>query len=165
MNEIIIDGVNVAECNKYDSNSYIECLNDQTTSRKCNGNPDCDFKQLQRLKKENEQLKKQINDAEKYIDELQDALRDMEIQKDNIKNLKPIDITEFCNTAERVLDNSNKYKTALEKVKKECKKPLNEKFLINDFLNAKDEELTEVGIMQRNILKIIDEVLNNVENR
>ena len=42
--------------------------------------------QLQRLKAENEELKKQINDAERYIDELQDALSDMELKKENNKD-------------------------------------------------------------------------------
>lgn len=41
---------------------------------------------VQRLKAENVELKKQINDAEKYIDELQDALRDMELEKENNKD-------------------------------------------------------------------------------
>lgn len=63
MSEVIIDGCNVAECNKYDGNSYIECLSDQTISRKCKSSPDCHFKQLQRLKKENEELKAKINEC------------------------------------------------------------------------------------------------------
>ena len=61
--EIIIDGVNVAECGfyhpEYDnychialafSEDYGECL-------ECQDNPDCYYKQLQRLKQENKILK------------------------------------------------------------------------------------------------------------
>jgi chromosome segregation ATPase len=192
-NEVIIDGVNVAECNRFcktdNYNETNKCWSDISESYSdCKPKEyQCLFyveqieKQLQRLKAEltvqkavakgfseglaqtekllekakaeNEKLKKQINDAEKYIDELQDALRDMEVQKDNIKNLKPIDITEFCKTAERVFDNSNKYKTALEEIRE----------LVSEEIDKtdKDDELISI---YGSIYNKINEVLNDVDN-
>lgn len=60
MNEVYIDGVNVAEC------VYIEnerCLN-YLFGYECKDNPNCYFKQLQRAKAENEKLKARINELE-----------------------------------------------------------------------------------------------------
>lgn len=56
MNEVIIDGVSVAEC------LYVEnerCLN-YILGYGCKDNPNCYFKQLQRAKAENEKLKEEI---------------------------------------------------------------------------------------------------------
>ena len=57
MQKIMIDGVNVDECKLYDCGT---CNSEQVPSLNCNDNPNCYFKQLQRLKAENERLKKQL---------------------------------------------------------------------------------------------------------
>lgn len=66
--EIIIDGVNIAECGflccKHNGNELIKnyC---SIFNNKCICNPDCYFKQLQRLKQEKEELKKRCEELDK----------------------------------------------------------------------------------------------------
>ena len=70
--EIIIDGVNVAECEFYDGCNYTTCQIGIQNYIDCDKNPNCMFKQLQRAKAENEKLKKDIhniNENCKYCDE------------------------------------------------------------------------------------------------
>lgn len=54
--EIIVDGVNVAGCK--DFLEPVGCDNTDTLSMTCSRNNNCYYKQLQRLKQENELLKK-----------------------------------------------------------------------------------------------------------
>lgn len=65
--EIIIDGVNVAGCISFDKNNgYNICCYDDTREDKipfanfCVENKDCYYKQLKRLKQENEKLKEEF---------------------------------------------------------------------------------------------------------
>lgn len=72
-NEVIIDGVNVAECIELQKvvNEEPYCDSSKTTKLTCKGN-NCYFKQLQRAKAENEKLKKDIHNIYencKYCDE------------------------------------------------------------------------------------------------
>ena len=70
MSEIIIDGVNVAECSYFTDNK--ECFAEYscewgeiTEFSKCNELPNCYYKQLKRLEAENEKLKdKAYKDAD-----------------------------------------------------------------------------------------------------
>ena len=80
---------------------------------------------MQCLKAENEKLKKQINDAEKYIDELQDALRDMELDKEN---------------------NKDRYRKALEEVREIAKFHISEtdSFDVQNDMNTIIDKINEV---------------------
>ena len=60
---IIIDGCNVAECTSFQLGN---CNNDDTLSIECVKNKNCYFKQLQRLKKENEEILKQLEFSRTY---------------------------------------------------------------------------------------------------
>ena len=65
-NEVIIDGCNVIECEFYDDlecNAYRQEYWEPQDNTKdlCKEHPNCYFKQLQRVKSENEKLKRQIN--------------------------------------------------------------------------------------------------------
>ena len=103
--EIIIDGVNVAECDYVilpenqcpnkpmpyaKETSCIACKEHNTKLNFCKNNPNCYFKQLQRLKQENEQLKDalktwqysdtqhliKINDYKQALEEIREAFRE-----------------------------------------------------------------------------------------
>ena len=54
--KIIIDGVNVAECDYFVRQRGFNCY----MGKNCNETNDCYFKQLQRLKQENEEVLKQL---------------------------------------------------------------------------------------------------------
>lgn len=69
MNEIYIDGCNVAECKYY---HYKGC---SANGLQCKNCPDCYFKQLQRLKAENEKLKAENEKLEKNIEALENKLQ------------------------------------------------------------------------------------------
>ena len=103
MSEIIIDVVNIYECT-YSTKGVDGCwyceehlYDDGSPVCKCKENKDCYYKQLKRLQTENEELKEEIK---------------------NWKNLKPIDVTEFCQTVDNAFNNTNKYKQALEEIRK-----------------------------------------------
>ena len=61
--EIIIDGVNVAECcyyeDRYDTGKWcdVTCTEESAPAFRCENIKDCYFKQLKRLEQENEELK------------------------------------------------------------------------------------------------------------
>lgn len=68
--EIIIDGVNILGCKHYDlENNYCDqsylgeggLLKNTKNPKRCEQSPNCYFKQLQRLKQENEELKYEID--------------------------------------------------------------------------------------------------------
>lgn len=61
--EIIIDGCNVAECQYFNKvfNEEPYCNIDEEHLYTCDSEPNCYFKQLQRLKKENEEILKQLD--------------------------------------------------------------------------------------------------------
>lgn len=106
MQEIIIDGVNVAECEYLEEDYFIydligekhlehnKCMiisayDDIITD--CSQCPNCYFKQLQRLKAENEKLKKQleINDEEDITVQIsQNQLEEYTRLKANNEKLK-----------------------------------------------------------------------------
>ena len=61
----IVDGVDVSGCEFYTANIKYNCKLDtvggDNTCFICSNNPNCYYKQLQRLKQENEKLKEEIN--------------------------------------------------------------------------------------------------------
>ena len=61
--EIIIDGVDVAGCEYFNKVTYEEpyCNIDEEHLYTCSSDENCYYKQLQRVKAENEKLKKQYN--------------------------------------------------------------------------------------------------------
>ena len=82
MKEIIIDGVNVAECGAYKDSHCI----DKTSIMFCDTNlcsnyPYCYYKQLKRLEQENEALKQTENEAKEIIAELK--TENEELEKEN----------------------------------------------------------------------------------
>ena len=88
--EIIIDGVNVAECGFFHENTGTEChialafSEDYGTCWHCEQIEDCYFKQLKRLAKENEELKKQVETFKKMFEE------QFEYKEINLKKLEKI---------------------------------------------------------------------------
>ena len=60
-NEVIIDGCNVAECEFFGKYNVCKAYVYMPKSCGCDYNPNCYFKQLQRIKSENEELKRLIN--------------------------------------------------------------------------------------------------------
>lgn len=90
--EIIIDGINVAECGfhcwKHTGNELIEnyCA---IFNNKCLRNPDCYYKQLQRLKQENEELKAKyenvLNLAKQNADANEYCLKELETKFEKYK--------------------------------------------------------------------------------
>lgn len=91
--EIIIDGVNVAECKYHSSTPSSELC--YMKGNKCNDNPNCYYKQLKRKTQECEELKKKF------------------------KNLFGID-NEECWTVAFLNDENARYKQALKQIEKEC---------------------------------------------
>lgn len=75
--EIIIDGVNVWSCKHYDlENNYCDqsylgeggLLKNTKNPKRCEGSPNCYYKQLQRLKQENKLLKDKCKLLQKTVD-------------------------------------------------------------------------------------------------
>ena len=77
-NEIYIDGVNVKKCDffhpEYGRDCHIALAfdyhNDKGTYYGCDQNPNCYYKQLQRLKQENEKQRKALEEIREYINTL-----------------------------------------------------------------------------------------------
>ena len=65
--EIIIDGVNVAKCQCFENDKCLWCKKyyENNVTPNCKEVKDCYFKQLQRLKQENEELKKRCEELDK----------------------------------------------------------------------------------------------------
>lgn len=74
MNEVIIDGVDVSGCEFFEPKAQVMQCHMQAITERCKDN-NCYFKQLQRLKKENEELKAITNQV------LDDKARLIEIMK------------------------------------------------------------------------------------
>lgn len=64
---IIIDGVDVSECEDFEPKAQVMQCHRGAITQRCKEN-NCHFKQLQRLKAENEKLKKEVSDLNFYID-------------------------------------------------------------------------------------------------
>ena len=127
-NEVIIDGVNVAECEFYTKGISAFCTGEDWF---CADIKDCDFKQLQRLKKENEKLKdKAYKDADmiyQLTEENREYDIDLSIEKEAHKS---------------TIEQLDKYHQALEEIKKEL--------LQKSCANSEET---------RNVIAMIDEVL------
>ena len=116
MNEVYIDGCNVAECEHLLSDGkrkpicksggscrvYKSCL--------CVDNSDCHFKQLQRAKAENEKLKIRNIELEAYFKVNEDFQKAWQELNSMHNNLQQVYQDEHCDNL--------KYKQALEEVKK-----------------------------------------------
>lgn len=93
MKVIIIDGVNVAECQYFNKvfNEEPYCNIDEEHLYTCSSEPNCYFKQLQHLKQENEELKKYQYTQEylqSEIEKRQQAIEEIrEIAKEFLKDL------------------------------------------------------------------------------
>jgi len=117
--EIYIDGVNVARCCKcYNVEQKILC----GASGICANNPNCYYKQLQRLEQENKELKKKLE-----LDEVQ--------------------LESYFIGEEKICKKNEKYRSALEEINRtllgvrglsiHCDKQIiKAKVIINEVLNA-----------------------------
>ena len=134
--EIIIDGVNVAECkhfwNKQEATKLELCRvnfannyfsNGIPVAEKCKKHPDCYFKQLQRLKKENTELLNIANNGgalliaekdktNKYKQALEEIREIINEQKPTLD--KAISQSEF--TLERLCNYEEKYIKIVDKI-------------------------------------------------
>lgn len=132
--EIIIDGVNVAGCpylyDKTDCSSHdCECI-------KCVHNS-CFYKDMQRLKQENEKLKKQHYEALKMLKHEYDGRR-----RDNEQWFTRC--TENHNEDSKIIE---KYRSALEEIRDYCEK-------CKKCVEAGDE------VILYTVIKKVNEVLN-----
>ena len=134
---IIIDGVNVAECEHfqllYNSSDEVE-LYWCNKNVECKDICDCDYKQLQRLKAENEKLKKQYNC---YSCDTCNG-------KEDYRNIK-----RHC---ENAIKSVHKYQQALEEIKsiagnlyyKSIKEPVRREKAIYSIIDKVNEVLQDV---------------------
>jgi hypothetical protein len=96
MNEVYINGCNVAECNMKCKDGdcalyYAELSNDNNEliyGFNCEDNPDCYFKQLQRAKAENEQLEENKKRLVKMYERFKYTKQANKQYKTIIKNLE-----------------------------------------------------------------------------
>lgn len=114
--EIIIDGVNVAGCEFLENDEFDGlCLQlyDRYDAQTGCKNKDCYYKQLQRLKKENEKLKKEVKQIGSAFIKKGDYTRELEKQ------------LEFSRTHKSVINVEKiKYKQTLQKIKTIAKENL-----------------------------------------
>ena len=166
--EIIIDGVNVSECKHLyipQETKICQCLICETGEFvQCKRESNCYFKQFKRLQQEldikEKMLDKFMIDSGKTLEKLQEENEELKKEVSNWKNLKPIDITDFCKVAEKTLDSNNKYKQALEEIRKKITPVCAYCDNIDGFTTWDDcENVCEKGVIK--YLKIIDEVLND----
>lgn len=106
--QIIIDGVDVSKCNKFDNG---ECLNPLETVLDCENSPNCLFKQLARKTQECERLKNERTvDLVKQLDQLKtenEILKEKLVISSNSdkKTLKIIQtLTEIKDIAEKSIE-------------------------------------------------------------
>ena len=113
MKEKINDGINVAECTYskigIDKRCYCEehLYNDGTPVFKCKEEKDCYFKQLQRLKQENEKLKAMSNEIYNNTEQIINKYNKYDGEKEN----------ELVEVINKTTDKKNKYKQALEEIR------------------------------------------------
>ena len=119
--KIIIDGVNVAECSYYNEENKPYCC--EIWDNECEAQ-NCYFKQLQRLKQENEELKKRCEDWAMETVKTQGIIDGCEIKIERLKqeNKK---LKEYKNEAkieyENLLINRNDFAERAEKLEQENK--------------------------------------------
>lgn len=93
MGKVIIDGVDVSECDRlrtyrdwtYSSDKWCGISNDGGCE--CEQNPNCYYKQLQRLKKENERLKEELRTERIHssqIEELEESLQHAKAENEKL---------------------------------------------------------------------------------
>lgn len=154
MNKTIINGIDVSECEFYyemdDCDGCHQLCNNATDIKNeyCEHYQNCYFKQLQRLKKENEELKASFNELYNNTEQLANKYNKYGGNKEN----------EFIEIINKTTDERNKYKQALENIREIAKFNQfynSEKLLINgDIGQIQNLEMTE-------IYNKIDEVLND----
>ena len=117
--EIIIDGVNVAEC----AHLIIVTGEEQPFCRldtfTCKGET-CYYKQLQRLKQENENAKATVEECHKYMAKLEDENEELTRENENRNDW----ITSLRKQCGKLVEEKLIYRSALEEIKtildKEC---------------------------------------------
>ena len=111
--EMIIDGVNVAECDYILSN--LTCIHKDIKMKKCiklcANIPNCHYKQLQRLKQENERLASNYENLYQSAKQLYNKYNKFEGKKEN----------ELVALINRISDLAYKYKQALEEIREIAK--------------------------------------------
>ena len=147
MKEIIVDGMDVAGCNFFIEDyqranniegRYEHCKNvcelNGDNYFYCEMNKDCYYKQLQRLKQENEelqtvhkQLKQMIKSKESLLEK---AIQENAELKYEIDRQKEIII--YLNNSDILHKTLLQYKTALEIIREKCKRAISDFGLTND---------------------------------
>ena len=121
-NKIIIDGVNVAECKDFEhyKSKDIKGLSGNLCKKfggcpYCEGNPNCKYKQLQRLKAENKRLKEPSLIVPTY-NQVAVSLEEYEKIKKEIQELKIAykDNLKLCEWQEKHI---NKLATCIEEIR------------------------------------------------
>lgn len=173
MNEVIIDGVNVAECSLYCNGNCLRYMTDKNSIEEVKCNSYCDFgayarqEQLQRAKAELEQYKKSKQASyEAMQEQWNNAINENRLLRATLKNKNFVAIVE---ENERLKAENEKLKADKKQLLKDCnncnfhkyKQALEE---IRKYI--KDNNLyrgIEIGYIRCDIelLEKIDEVLNN----
>lgn len=153
---IEIDGVNVTECEFREENKNLTSLkhqmqlcNTRNNSPYCEYNHNCYFKQLQRLKKENEELKKYQYQQEYLDKEIETAQENLKIKEEE---------------ARHYLEEAYKYRQALEEIREIAKAVIVASNCSNcDGVGYYDgcEDVTCGDYATRKIFEKINEVLND----
>ena len=114
--EIIIDGCNVKDCDLYSLRG--SCMDDNISPVDCKDRPDCEYKQLQRLKQENEALQAQLNNITVQSNNIITAL---EQENEELKILKDMYLTFYKAKHDDVKGLFIKYRSALEEIREIAK--------------------------------------------
>jgi predicted RNase H-like nuclease (RuvC/YqgF family) len=105
MKEIIIDGVNVAGCEFYEPKAQVMTCHEESITKRCD-KTNCYYKQLQRLKQENAELKA-------YNERLKEEIKMYKSEDTRKHNV----IMETLQCEKKALDVSIKYKQTLQEIK------------------------------------------------
>ena len=142
--EIIIDGINVAGCKFVESNIQTTLCRIGAITQRCKEN-NCYYKQLQRLKQENEDLKIYIESNKQQVEEVEVLVMDNNRLQQEVENLKDV-----------IYYDVEKYRSALEEIKEIAEKYM---FLKPDILTLKGD----IGYIQNEVAVEILQLINKVE--
>lgn len=147
--EIYIDGVNVAGCG-YFCEIDKECNicgmgtdGEDTFCRDCKDNSNCYYKQLQRLKQENEELKKFFDSAAKKNTNLENKMKEYREQYDDLYW-----------TSNQLLKDKTKLKQALEEVRDIVmeSKPVDEPISASEFT------IRQMGLQTNKLIRTLAKI-------
>ena len=109
--EIILNNVNVNECEFYGYDGICKLYSGSVCSKDCSNYPNCNYKQLKRKEQECEELRKQLD---KYLNQEEEEIR--QLNNDN----KLDEILSAISKANAQIEKESNYKQALDKIEKFC---------------------------------------------